>query len=253
MFRIFITPASGWNQWWAVRSGARAGVCRVKAAAAARVETAGSAPCPCHLSSHSAVLQCSSAPVLQCSHVGAEDDADMGTITATIYNYLRRIFAPTFILRPCWCRYCCRPGYDARQRIVYYVGSWLITQLQWVLKFSNFDIWTSIVTLFVKGISNWTWDACLCCIKFTDWWSVWFAYNLNHLSTKTCRRASQTLSICLNVKIGWVRWYEWYGQGTMWRSCKDAEWPHLPPARCRVPGKTLGNLQLGSSLVHYSH
>ena len=54
----------------------RAGVCRVKAAAAASVETAGSAPCPCHLSSHSAVLQC--------SHVGAEDDADMGTITATI-------------------------------------------------------------------------------------------------------------------------------------------------------------------------
>ena len=36
------------------------GVCRVKAAAAARVETAASAPCPCHLSSHS-----SSAPVLQ--------------------------------------------------------------------------------------------------------------------------------------------------------------------------------------------
>ena len=57
----------------------RAGVCRVKAAAAARVETAGSAPCPCHLSSHS-----SSALVFQCSHVGAEDDADMGTITATI-------------------------------------------------------------------------------------------------------------------------------------------------------------------------
>ena len=29
-------------------------------------------------------VQCSSVPVLQCSHVGAEDDADMGTITATI-------------------------------------------------------------------------------------------------------------------------------------------------------------------------
>ena len=90
---------------------------------------------------------------------------------------------------------------------------------------------------------------CLSELHKIYWWSVWFAYNLNHPSTKTCRRASQTLSICLNVKIVWVRWYEWYGQGTMWRSCKDAEWPHLPPARCRVPGKTLGNLQLGSSLL----
>ena len=45
-------------------------------------------------------VQCSSAPVLQCSHVGAEDDADMGTITTTIYNYLRLIYAPTFILLP---------------------------------------------------------------------------------------------------------------------------------------------------------
>ena len=41
----------------------RAGVCRVKAAAAASVETAGSAPCPCHLSSVVTQLQCSSVPM----------------------------------------------------------------------------------------------------------------------------------------------------------------------------------------------
>ena len=191
MFRIFITLASGWNQWWAVVR--RAGVCRVKAAAAASVETAGSAPCPCHLSSHSAVLQCSSALVFPCGRWGWCRYGD--NYSNYIYNYLRRIYAPTFILRPCWCRYCCRPGYDGWQGIVYYVGSWLITQLQWV-EFSNLDInehqYSHYFTLFIA------------CLHNIYWWSVWFAYNSNHPSTKTCRQASQILSICLNVKIVWV-------------------------------------------------